>query len=142
MACPLSKGWVVLVVVHFIVQIALQGITLKENQRAKNATDLCLELAQVPIGLPLLEGDNLSICDGIPGHNNVTCIVVASAGVSPLSPLNDVESRALTDFDLDGIRSIELPGGETFITGRCAISLQWINDVWVTTINLDPLLLT
>jgi len=94
------------------------------------------------MGLPLLEGDNLSMCDGIPGHNNVTCILIASAGVSTLSPLIDVQSRALTDFDLDGVRSIILPGGEHFITGRCAISLQWIHDVWVTTITLDPLRLT
>lgn len=130
MACNFVKGWVALVVIHFIVQAALQGVTLRDNKQAKNLTNLCLELAQVPSGLPLLERGNLSMCDGIPGYDNVTCILIASTGRPPAPPPpNDAGSSALADFDLDDTRSIILSGSERFITGRCAMSLQWIHDV-------------
>ena len=140
MACNFVKGWVVLVVVHFIVQVVLQGVTFRDNKLAKNLTSLCLSLAQVPSGLPLLQRGTLSMCDGIPGWNGVTCILIASARRTPLpSSSSDAGSSALTDFDLDDVRSIMLSGSEHFITGRCALSLQWIHDVWV--IKISPVLL-
>lgn len=143
MACNFVKGWVVLIVVHFVVQVTLQGVTFRDNEHAKDLTSLCLSLAQVPSGLPLLERDNLTMCDGIPGRNNVTCILLVSGGMpSPPSPVNDMDSSALTDFDLDDIHNITLSGTEHFITGRCAMSLQWIHDVWVIKIVLAILCLT
>lgn len=130
MACRFVRAWVVLVIVHFIVQTALQGVTLRDNNQAKNITSYCLSLAQVPIGLPLLEDDGLSICDGIPGHSNVTCVLVVSSERLLLSlPLTNVDVTSLTDFDLDDIYNIILSGSEQSITGRCAISLRWIHDV-------------
>lgn len=138
MARPIFRGWVLLVILHFIVQVALQGVTLRDNKQAKNATGLCLSLAHVPVGLPLLEGDDLSICDGIPEHSNVTCILVASAGTSLLTSLTNVDTNFLTGFDLDGIHSITLSGDEHFITGRCVLSLQWINDMWVIKVIFGP----
>jgi len=131
MACPISRSWALLVIVHFIVQIALQGITLRDNVQAKNATSPCLSLAQVPVGLPLLEGGDLSMCDGIPEHKNVTCIVIASVGGSSLTTRSNVNANSLTNFDLDGIHNITLSGSEQFITGRCVLSLRLIHDVWV-----------
>jgi hypothetical protein len=116
--------------VHFIVQVALQGLTFRDNKQAQNLTDLCLSLAQVPRGLSLLERDELSMCDGIPGRDNVTCVLIASAEGSPLpTSVNDVDARDLTNFNLDDIRNITLSGSELFITARCALSLQWIHDV-------------
>ena len=129
MACNFVKAWVALVVVHFVVQVALQGITLRDNKQAKGVTNLCLSLAQVPSGLPLLNRDGLSMCDGIPGHNDVTCVLIASRN-SQLPP-NGVSPRALSDFNLDSISSITLDGSEHSITGRCALSLQWIHNMWV-----------
>ena len=124
------KGWVALVIVHFIVQVALQGLTLRDNKQAKGVTNLCLSLAQVPMGLPLLDRDGLSMCDGIPGHGGVTCLLVASANLPPLPP-NGMSPRALSDFNLDGVSSITIAGSEHSITGRCALSLQWIHNMWV-----------
>lgn len=137
MACPLAKAWVVLVVVHFVIQIALQGITLRDNNQAKNITDLCISLSQVPTGLPLLEGNNLSMCNGIPGHNDASCVLIASARGSPPPPsLSNMDSGAFAGFDLDDTRGITLSGSEHFITGRCAMSLQWLHDAWVINIIL------
>lgn len=138
MARPIVRGWVFLVILHFIVQVALQGVTLRDNKQAKNATGLCLSLAHVPVGLPLLEGDDLSICDGIPEHSNVTCILIASAGKSLVTSLTNVDANFLTGFGLDGIHSITLSGSEHFITGRCVLSLQWIHDMWVIKIIFGP----
>ena len=132
MACHIARSWALLVIVHFIVQIALQGITLRDNMQAKSSTSLCLSLAQVPVGLPLLEGDDLSMCDGIPGRNNVSCVLIASTRRSQLTSLSNGNASSLTDFDLDGIHNIIFSGSEHFITGRCVLSLQWIHDVWVT----------
>ncbi|KAF9649138.1 hypothetical protein BDM02DRAFT_1970021 [Thelephora ganbajun] len=133
MARPFVRVWVVLVIVHFIVQIALQGVTLKDNKQAKNTTSLCLSLVQTPVGLSLLEDDNLSMCNGIPGYNNVTCILISSAREpSPLPSLNDTDAKALMgfDLDLDDIHTIILSGSEHFVTSRCVLSLQWIYDVF------------
>ena len=130
-----------LVVVHFVVQVALQGLTLRDNQQAKGVTNLCLSLAQVPMGLPLLDRDGLSMCDGIPGHNDVACVLIASASAPPLPP-NGVRPRALSDFNLDGVSSITLAGTEHSITGRCALSLQWIHNMWVIDTLLVLLRLT
>ena len=142
MACPVGRAWALLVIVHFIVQIALQGITLRDNSQAKNTTSLCLSLAQVPVGLPLLEGDDLSMCDGIPEHTNVTCVLISSTTNSSSTSLSNVDTSSLADFDLDGIHNITLSGTEHFITGRCVLSLQWIHDVWVVKIVLVLLRLT
>lgn len=132
MACPIVRPWVLLVIVDFIVQIALQGVTFRDNNEAKNATGLCLSLAKVPAGLPLLKGDDLSMCDGIPGRKTVTCALISSAGKVPLTPsLSGPNSGFLAGFDLDTIRNITASGIERSITGRCAISLQWIHDMWV-----------
>jgi len=129
MASNFVKAWVALVVVHFVVQVALQGLTLRDNKQAKGVTNLCLSIAQVPSGLPLLDHNGLSMCDGIPGHNDVTCVLIASRD-SQLSP-NDVRPRALSDFNLDSINNVTLDGSEHSITGRCALSLQWIHNMWV-----------
>lgn len=129
MACPIAKAWTLLVILHFIVQVALQGITLRDNQMAKAETTHCLSTAQVPIGVPLLEGGDLSLCDGIPGHNNVTCLLIASKNdQAPYSSLRDVASNSLTSFDLDQPLNITLAGHEHIITGRCAVSLQYMYD--------------
>jgi hypothetical protein len=101
---------------------------LKENRQAKSMTSLCLTLAQVPAGVPLLEGDDLSLCNGIPGHHNVTCVLLTSTDDSalPYSP-NDVDV-GMTDFDLNETMNITVAGREHFITGRCALSLQYMYD--------------
>ena len=127
MACPLVRAWVLLVIVHFIVQVALQGVTLRDNQQAKDMTSLCIDLADIPVGIPLLENGNLIQCDGIPGHHNVTCILIASAKNSTLLPSmggTDVESSS--NFDLDQMLNITVSGHEHFVTGRCAASLQYM----------------
>lgn len=130
MACVLVKTWVVLIIVHFIAQITLQGLTLRDNMQAKDSTSLCLSLAQVPMGLSLLDGDYLNMCNGIPGRTNVTCIRISStSGLPPAPSQGDVDANALTNFDLDEVHRIVLSGNEEFITGRCALSLQWIFDV-------------
>lgn len=129
MACPVGRAWAFLVIVHFIVQVALQGVTLRDNQQAKAETTLCLSQAQVPIGVPLLEGDNLSLCDGIPGHHNVTCILITSTKNSALFPTpNNVGANTLTNFDLDEHITITTSGHEHIVTGRCAVSLQYMYD--------------
>jgi len=142
MVCPISKAWTLLVIVHFIVQVALQGITLRDNIVAKDATDLCLSLTQVPTGLPLLRGDGLSICDGIPGRKDVTCTLIASMNGLPLTSSNGSNTSYLTDSDLDDVHDIVISGSQRFITGRCAISLQWIHDMWVIKTILTLLRLT
>jgi len=129
MASNFVKAWVALVVVHFIIQVALEGLTLRDNQQAKGVTDLCLSLMQVPTGLPLLDRNGLSMCDGIPGHDDVTCILIDSA--RPQLPPDGVRTRALSDFDLDGVNTITLSGTEHLITGRCALALHWIHNMWV-----------
>jgi hypothetical protein len=121
----------VLVVVHFIVQVALQGVTFRDNKQAKEVTSLCLSLAQVPTGLPLMGPNSLSMCDGIPGRYNATCVLIASASGPLLPSMNDMDPSAFAGFDMDGAHSVELSGSEYFITGRCAMSLQWIHDMWV-----------
>lgn len=131
MACPLVRAWVVVVVVHFIVQVVLQSITLKDNMEAKNATSIFLSIPQVPVGVPLLKGDDLGLCDGIPGHRDVTCILISSMKDLPLMVRNDVGTSSLANFDLDDIYNVTMSGSEHSITGRCALSLQWIHDVWV-----------
>ena len=128
MACPIARAWAFLVIVHFIVQVSLQGVTLRDNQKAKAETALCLSLAQVPVGVPLLEGDDFRLCDGIPGHKNVTCVLIVSTGDSTPSPAQTYEVNALTSFDLDQPMNITLSGHEHFITGRCAVSLQYMYD--------------
>ena len=129
MACPIARAWAFLVIVHFIVQTSLQGVTLRDNQKAKAQTALCLSLAQVPIGVPLLEGDDFRLCDGIPGYKNVTCILIVSTDDSTTSPSQDyVEANTLTNFDLNQPMNITLSGHEHFITGRCAVSLQYMFD--------------
>lgn len=118
-----------LVIVHFIVQVALQGVTLRDNQQAKDEITLCLSLAQVPAGVPLLDGDEFSLCDGIPGHHNVTCMLVASTDNSTLSStLNSAGMGMFTGFDLDKPINMTVSGHEYFITGRCAVSLQYVYD--------------
>ena len=129
MACPVGRAWAFLVIVHFIVQIALQGVTLRDNQQAKDKTTLCLSQAQVPAGVPVLDGGNLSLCDGIPGHYNVTCTLIASTDNSTLfSTLTGMDGNTLTNFDLDQSMDITVDGREHFITGRCAVSLQYMYD--------------
>ena len=141
-ACPILKAWALLVIVHFIIQVVLQGVTLRDNKEAKNVTDLCLSLIQIPAGLPLLQGDSLSMCDGIPGRKNVTCTLIASINGLPQTSSNGSNASYQTDFDLDEVHSIIISGGERFIAGRCAISLQWIHDMWVTRTVLALLRLT
>lgn len=107
--------------------MTLQGLTLRDNRQAKNTTGHCLDLAHVPVGVPLLEGGNLNLCKGIPGRNNVTCILVASENNSTASSTqNNEEAEALTGFNLDAPIVITVSGADYFITGRCALSLQWI----------------
>lgn len=133
MACPIVRAWAVLVIMHFIVQVALQAVTLKDNQQAKAQTGLCISLANVPIGLPLLENDSLSLCNGIPGHHNVTCIFIASASAknsSVSSALTTVNVKGFSNFDLDQNIVIRVGGQEHFVTGRCAVSLQFMFDAF------------
>lgn len=143
MACPFSRAWVLLVIVHFIVQVALQGVTLRDNKEAKNTTELCLSLVPVPVGLPLLRGDDLRMCGGIPGSKNVACTLIASTSGLPLTTSSDGSNASyLMDFDLDNIHNITISGSEHFVTGRCAISLRWIHDMWVVKTILALLRLT
>jgi hypothetical protein len=129
MACPIAKAWTLLVIVHFIVQVSLQGVTLRDNRGAKAQTALCLSLAQVPVGVPLLEGDDFSLCDGVPGHPNVTCILIVSTEDSTPPPAQNYgEVDTLTSFDLDQPMNMTISGHEYFITGRCAVSLQYMYD--------------
>lgn len=141
MASNFDKGWVALVILHFVIQVTLQGLTLRDNMQAKDVTNLCLSLAQAPSGLALLKSDGLNMCDGIPGHANVTCILLASRIASPPSLPEAMTPRSLTSFDLDGISSITIAGVEHSLTGRCALSLHWIHDMWVIN-NILVLLLT
>lgn len=129
MACPISRAWALLVIVHFIVQVALQGVTLGDNQQAKEMTALCLSLTKVPAGVPLLEGDDLSLCDGIPGHHNVTCVLITSTRDSTMFPtLSHVDVNPLVNFDLDQPIHVTVSGHEHSVTGRCAVSLQFMYD--------------
>lgn len=127
MACPLVRAWVLLVIVHFIVQVALQGVTLRDNQQAKDKTSHCLALANVPAGIPFLENDSLIQCDGIPGHSNVTCVLIASAKNSTLpSALENTDTKSFPNFDLDQMLNITVSGHEHLTTGRCVASLQYM----------------
>jgi hypothetical protein len=128
MACPFSRAWTLLVILHFITQITLQVVTLRDNLQARDKTNLCLTLAQVPVGVPLLVGDELTLCDGIPGHHDVTCRLIASGKNSTPFTRGDINVQALTDFDLDQIMNITIAGSEHLITGRCAVSLQYMYD--------------
>lgn len=131
MACRIVKAWALVAIAHFAIQAALQGVTLRDNQQAMARTSLCLTLANVPVGVPLLENDNLSLCNGIPGHRNVTCILIASEDDStPLTTLTDVNVKGLTDFDLDQTMNLTVGGQQHLITGRCAVSLQYMFDAF------------
>lgn len=127
MACRIVKAWVLLAIVHFVIQVALQGVTLRDNQQARAKTRLCLTLTDVPIGVPLLENDNLSLCDGIPGHHNVTCVPISSEKDStPFPTLSNVDVKGWADFDLDQTVNLTVDGQQHLITGRCAASLQYM----------------
>ena len=129
MACRIVKTWALLVIVHFIIQAALQGVTLRDNKQAMAKTSLCLTLANVPVGVPLLENDNLSLCNGIPGHHNVTCVLISPKEDStPFPTLSDVDVKGLADFDLDQTMNLTVGGQQHLITGRCAVSLQLMFD--------------
>ena len=127
LACRIVKAWVLLAIVHFVIQVALQGVTLRDNQQATAKTRLCLTLTDVPIGVPLLENDSLSLCDGIPGHHNVICVPISSEKDStPFPTLSNVDVKGLADFDLDQTVNLTIGGQQHLITGRCAASLQYM----------------
>jgi len=126
LACRIVKAWALLAIVHFIVQVALQGVTLRDNQQATAKTRLCLIQSNVPIGVPLLENDSLSLCDGIPGHQNVVCMLVSSEKDPAPFPTLSVDVKGLTDYDLDQTVDLTVDGHQHMITGRCAASLQYM----------------
>lgn len=126
LACRIVKAWALLAIVHFIVQVALQGVTLRDNQQATAKTRLCLIQSNVPIGVPLLENDSLSLCDGIPGHQNVVCTLVSSEKDPAPFPTLSVDVKGLADYDLDQTVDLTVDGHQHMITGRCAASLQYM----------------
>lgn len=125
MASPVAKSWALLVIVHFIIQVALQGVTLRDNMEAKSATTF----RQIPMGVPMLQGDELSMCNGIPGHSGVTCILLSSTGGLSSRADDTVYAGSLTDYDLDAIYNTTMAEHEVFLTGRCVLSLQWVHSV-------------
>lgn len=127
MACRIARAWTFIVIVHFMVQIALQVVTLMDNQQAKAATSLCLARANVPTGVPIFQNGELSLCNGVPGHTNVTCIPLASVDNSiRYSTLTEVDTDPLTTFNLDQVLDVPVGGTHHYITGRCALSLEWM----------------
>ena len=125
MASSVAKSWTLLVIVHFIIQVALQAVTLKDNMEAKSATTF----RQIPMGIPILQGDELNMCNGIPGHNGVACVLLSSTGGLSSRAGDTVYAGSLTDYDLDAIYNTTMGVHEVFLTGRCILSLQWVHSV-------------
>ena len=93
--------------------------------QAKHAT----ALLQIPMGIPLLQGDELSMCNGMPGHDDVACVLLSSTRGLSSRTGDTTYAGSLIDFDLDAIYNITMAGSEHFITGRCILSLQWIHSM-------------